>query len=144
MAGEHLRDETVPDGGSVERELAIPAPVAEVWEAVTGDGWLANEVELELTAGGDAKFTNPDHTRDGWVEEASPPGAFDEGARLVFWWENSNQAASRVELILEPVEEGVTRLRVCETRPLEVLDVRGFPLPGSGSRSHGPSLLAAA
>lgn len=144
MAGEHLLDETVPDGGSVEREAVIPAPVEEVWEVVTGDGWLADEVELELEPGGDAKFASSDDTRDGWVEESSPPGAFEEGARLVFWWEDGSRPASRVELILEPVEDGATRLRVSETRPLEVLDVRGIPLPGSGTRNQGPSLLAVA
>lgn len=140
MAGEDLREET--DG--VQRELVIPAPVDEVWEAVTGDGWLADEVELELAPGGDAKFRSADHTRDGWVEEASPPGAPEESAQLIFWWENDGRPASRVELTLEPDDEGATRLHVCETCPLEVLDVRGIPLPGSGSRSHGPSLLAVA
>jgi uncharacterized protein YndB with AHSA1/START domain len=144
MAGEHLREETVPDGGSVERELVIPAAVEEVWEAIAGDGWLADEVELELAPGGGARFRSPDHTRDGWIEEASPPGTLDESARLVFWWDNDSHPASRVELILTPDEEGATKVRVSETRPLEVLDVKGIPLPGSGSCSRGPSLLAMA
>ncbi len=144
MAGEKLREETVSDGGSVERELVVPAPMPEVWEAVTGDGWLAEEVELELRPGGDARFRSPDQIRDGWVEEASPPGISDQGARLVFWWEDDGGRTSRVEVVLEPVTEDATRLRVCETRPLEVLDVRGIPLSGPGSGIHGPSLLAVA
>ena len=144
MAGEELRQETVPDGGSVERELVLPAPVEEVWDAVTGDGWLADEVKLDPIPGGDASFTSPDGIRTGWVEEVSPPGASDDGARLVYWWEDDSGQASRVELILEPTGEDATRLWVSETRPLEVLDVRGIPLPGSSSASHGPSLLAVA
>ena len=144
MAGDELRQETVPDGGVVERELVIPAPVDEVWETITADGWLADEVTLDLTAGGDASFRSPRGTRTGWVEEVSPPGASDDGARLVYWWEDDGRRASRVELILEPEDEDATRLRISETRPLEVLDVRGIPLPGSGSPNYGPSLLAVA
>lgn len=143
MAHDDLRQETISDGESVERELVIPAPVDEVWEIVTGDGWLAEKVDLELVPGGDARFTGEGGVRDGWVEGALPPDAPGRAARLVFWWENEGETASRVELVLEPVDEGVTRLRVAETRPLEMLDLRGIPLPGSGS-SYGPALLAVA
>lgn len=144
MAGDELKQETIPDGNSVERELVIPAPVEEVWEAVTGDGWLADEVKLDLIPGGDASFKSGDGIRTGWVEEVTPPGAAEDAARLVYWWEGNGGQTSRVVLILEPADEDATRLRVSETRPLEVLDVRGIPLPGSGSASHGPALLAVA
>lgn len=140
MADRDYQQETVPDGNCVERELLIPAPVDEVWEIVTGDGWLADEVALELIPGGDARFTSRASTRDGWVEEAHAPGTRDERARLVLWWGAGDEPASRVELILEPEEGGSTRLRVSETRPLEVLDLRGIPLPGSPNSSCGPSL----
>lgn len=142
MAHDHLPQETVP-GGSVERELVIPAGTDEVWEIVTGDGWLADEVSLELTPGGDACFRTAGSTRTGWVEEAQPPRHADDPARLVFWWDNDGEPASRVELVLEPLDDRATRLRVAETRPLEMLDVRGIPLPDSGSRHYGPSLLTA-
>jgi hypothetical protein len=142
MAHDHL--ETVQDDDRVERELVIPAGAEEVWQIVTGEGWLADEVAWELVPGGDARFTTPESTRTGWVEEVLAPHAADDAARLVFWWENDGESASRVELVLEPLEDGATRLRVSETRPLEVLDVTGIPLPGSGSHHHGPSLLAVA
>ena len=35
----------------IERELLVEAPVERVWDAVTGDGWLAEEVELDLHPG---------------------------------------------------------------------------------------------
>ncbi len=36
-----------------------------------------------------------------------------------------------------------TRLRIVETRPLEVLDLVGIPLPGHGGARYGPALVAA-
>jgi len=37
--------------------------------------WLADEIELELRPGGDARFVSGDEVRTGWVEEISPPGS---------------------------------------------------------------------
>ena len=125
----------------VEREQLIAAAPDQVWEVITGDGWLAEEVALELTPGGEARFRWADTTREGWVEEAIAP---DEGdARLVFWWAHDDEVASRVQLTLEPEGEQFTRLRVVETRPLEILDVTGIPLRGASQSQHGPMLLAA-
>jgi hypothetical protein len=39
--------------------------------------------------------------------------------------------------------EETTRLRIVETRPLEVLDLVGMPLPGHGGHRFGPALVAA-
>jgi uncharacterized protein YndB with AHSA1/START domain len=144
MAAENSQPDTISEASRVQRELVIPAAVEEVWEIVTGDGWLADHVVLDLAPGGDARFTSRDSARTGWVEEVDPPGGSDRAARLIFWWEDGRQEASRVELILEPEREDSTRLRVTETRPLEVLDLTGIPLPGSGSASHGPAMLAVA
>jgi uncharacterized protein YndB with AHSA1/START domain len=133
----------------IERELELPAPSEEVWEALTDPerlaGWLADEVSLELRPGGDATFRHGDTLRRGWVEEVSPPGspAGTEagGGRLTFWWAENDEPATRVELTLEPAAGG-TRLRVVETRPLELLDAIGSPLFGSGGASFGPELVA--
>jgi len=144
MAQDDVRQDVVSEDESVERELVIPATVAEVWDIVTGDGWLAEEVSFELVPGGEARFSTGTSTRTGWIEEAEAPENPDRAARLVFWWENERESASRVELVLEPEEDGATHLWVSETRPLEVLDLRGIPLPGSGSASYGPALLAVA
>jgi uncharacterized protein YndB with AHSA1/START domain len=122
----------------VQRELVLPAPPPAVWEVVTGPGWLADEVQLELVPGGEAGFGD----RTGWVEEVI------EGERLVFWWSLDGEPASRVELTLESQGDQLTRLRIVESRPLEVLDVVGIPLHGAGGPadgpSHGPALLSLA
>jgi hypothetical protein len=120
----------------VERELWLRASVDEVWNAVIEDGWLAEEVDLDLRRGGDAAFRSPGDVKTGWVEEVV------SGSRLTFWWAAEGEPASRVELTLRRERE-LTRLRVVETRPLELLDLVGTPLPGVGGRTYGPALVAA-
>ena len=117
----------------VERELELDAPVEEVWEAVTSDGFIADEVEVELSPGGDARFGD----RTGWVEEALAP------SRLAFWWADGDEPASRVEFTLDPLDGDRTRLRVIESRPLDRLDLGGVPLTRIGGASFGPTLVAA-
>ncbi|HWF50684.1 MAG TPA: SRPBCC domain-containing protein [Solirubrobacteraceae bacterium] len=129
----------------IERELELPAPSDEVWEAVTDPErlaeWLADEVRFDLRPGGDASFRDGDTLRRGWVEEVSPPGTGTDEGRLAFWWATGDEPATRVELILEP-SPGGTRLRVVETRPLELVDAVGSPTFGSGSGSYGPQARA--
>jgi uncharacterized protein YndB with AHSA1/START domain len=120
----------------IERELWVPATPEEVWDAVTRDGWLADRVEFDLRPGGDARFDSDGAVRSGWVEYAAAP------ERLAFWWAVDGEPASRVELKIEERAAG-TRLRVVETRPLEVLDLVGMPLPGLGGAGYGPALVAA-
>jgi uncharacterized protein YndB with AHSA1/START domain len=127
----------------IERELVLPASPEAVWEVVTASGWLAEEVELDLTPGGDASFRTEEWERSGWVEEAVAPTG-DEVARLVFWWSEDGDPATRVELTLEPEDGAATRVRVVEARPLEVLDVTGMPLPDPGGASPGPTMLVGA
>jgi uncharacterized protein YndB with AHSA1/START domain len=120
----------------IEREVWLPAAPKEVWETVTGDGWLADRVSLDLRPGGDAQFESGDRVRTGWVEDVSAP------ARLSFWWAIDDEPATRVELWIDAVGDS-TRLRVVETRPLEVLDLVGVPLRGVGGARFGPALVAA-
>ncbi len=120
----------------IERELWLPASPDDVWEAVIGDGWLADEVDFELRPGGDASFRTGDTLKTGWVEEVSV------ASRLAFWWAEDGEPATRVELTIHEHEDEV-RLRVVETRPLDVLDLVGTPLPGSSGRAYGPALVAA-
>ena len=115
----------------VEREVLLPVPVEEAWEAVTEpeelEEWLADEVELELEEGGAARFRWDDGTeRTGTVELVAEP------VRLAFRWEDAEQGASFVELTLIPVDEG-TRVRVVESGP--------YSITGSGL---GPRLSALA
>lgn len=120
----------------IERELLLPASPEEVWDAVIRDGWLAEKVDLDLRPGGDATFRSPDAVKSGWVEQVLAP------TRLAFWWAADGEPASRVELTLRG-NGSHTRLRVVETRPLEVLDLVGVPLPGIGGVTFGPALVAA-
>jgi uncharacterized protein YndB with AHSA1/START domain len=124
----------------IERELVLPAPPQDVWDVVTGPGWLAEEVRLELVPGGEAEFSSRDGDRAGWVEEAIPPQS-DAPGRLVFWWSLDPDPATRVEVSLDPEGPAATRLRVVETRPLDVLDLVGIPMPETGGSSHGPEML---
>ncbi len=129
----------------IERELLLPAGPEEVWQVVTGPGWLAADVRLELIPGGEASFNCEEWSKAGWVEEAIAPRTSDGIAgRLAFWWETPGESASRVELTLEPEGEELTRLRVVESRPLEVLDLVGIPMPEGDGSSHGPAMLLAA
>jgi uncharacterized protein YndB with AHSA1/START domain len=120
----------------IERELLIDAPAEDVWDAITGAGWLADEVTLDLVPGGDAEFRNRDDVKSGWVEDVRAP------ERLAFWWAADGEPATRVELTLSPADE-LTRLRVVETRPLELLDLVGTPLPRVTGPTFGPALVAA-
>jgi uncharacterized protein YndB with AHSA1/START domain len=127
----------------IERELIVDAPPEDVWEVVTSSGWLAADVHFDLVPGGEASFSCEEWSKQGWVEEAVEPGEDDAGL-LVFWWSSGEEPATRVELTLEPEGEGITRVRVVEARPLEVLDVVGIPMAGGGGASPGPSMLVAA
>ena len=143
MAHDDLDSDATTTTERVARDLLIPAAPEDVWDVITGDGWLAERVELELEPGGEARFIDPEQVRTGWVEEANPPGLKGHAA-LVFWWGPEGDPATRVELVLEPEVDGGTRLRVAETRPLEQLDLIGLPLPGQRGASHGPAMLALA
>lgn len=126
----------------VTREAWIEASADEVWPVVTGDGWLAESVTLDLRPGGEAAFDE----RSGWIEEVRVPrrdGDQPTRGRLVYWWAVDGEPASRVTIDLDE-RDGRTRVRVCEARPLELLDLVGLPLRGAGGQSSfGPALVAA-
>lgn len=127
----------------VDRDVLIEASADDLWAVITDDGWLAEQVELDLIPGGDARFIDPGSERTGWVEEAHAPCGDDAG-RLVFWWGPEGEPATRVELTLTPEGGLSTRLRVVESRPLEALELIGAPLPGQSGTSRGPAMLAVA
>lgn len=129
----------------IQRELDLNAPPAAVWAALTDpdwlETWLADAVSLELWPGGEAQFTTGDTTREGWVEEVSAPQEGGRDGRFAFWWAEAGEPASRVELVVTEIDGG-TRVRVVESRPLDVLDLVGVPMPGHGGRRYGPALVA--
>jgi uncharacterized protein YndB with AHSA1/START domain len=97
-------------GGAVEvtREVVVPAPPEEVWQALTEperlEEWFANEVELDVRPGGAGRFRWDDgDERHAVVREAEP------GERLVLDWDDEGQ----VVFTLEEVSEG-TRVSVRE------------------------------
>jgi len=102
----------------VAREVTLPAPPDEVWEALTDPGqlaaWFGGDLEIDPTPGGVTRYRGDDgEVRIGAVREAEP------GRRLSFeWWTPSEgrRDASRVEFDLEEVDEG-THLTVIESRP---------------------------
>lgn len=95
----------------IEREIVLPVPREEAWEALTEperlEEWFANDVELDAHEGGEGVFRWDDgEERHATVVEAAP------GERLVLDWDDEGT----VELTLEEVEEG-TRLVVRESTP---------------------------
>jgi uncharacterized protein YndB with AHSA1/START domain len=104
-------------------ELTVPASAEETWDALTDPErlaeWLAEDAELDLRPGGELAVRVDDERRSGFFEEVEPP------RRLVFWWGPDGDATTRVEIELEPDGED-TRVRVVESRPLQVLDARGI------------------
>ncbi len=95
----------------ITREVDFPVPPDEVWEALTEpeqlEEWFANDVELDPHEGGTGVFRWDDgEERHATVVEAAP------NERLVLDWDDDG----KVELTLEPVEEG-TRLLVRESTP---------------------------
>ena len=130
----------------IERRVELPTTLELAWQAVTDPDWLslwlADEIRLDPRPGGEATFQIGAETRSGWVEEMSPPDENGTG-RLAFWWAVDNEPASRVELTVSAVATACTLLRVIETRPLDVLDLIGTPLPGAGGATYGPALVAA-
>ena len=130
----------------IERQIELPASLERAWQAVTNPDWLtlwlADEILLDPRPGGEARFEIGSETRSGWIEEISPPGDR-SGGRLAFWWAADDEPASRVELALTEIDSERTLLHVVESRPLDVLDLVGIPLPGRSGATYGPALVAA-
>lgn len=95
----------------IRKEITLPSPREEVWEALTDperlSDWFANDVELDLRPGGGASFrwANGEERR-ATVTEVDPE------RRLAFEWEDEGD----VQFTLADAEEG-TRLTVVETVP---------------------------
>ncbi|MBA3364562.1 MAG: SRPBCC domain-containing protein [Actinobacteria bacterium] len=100
----------------IRREIVLPAPPDEVWEALTDPErlaeWFANEVELDLRPGGEGIFRWDDGSeRRAVVEVAEGPRRF-----TFDWGGEDEQEATRVDFTLEETAEG-TRLTVVESSP---------------------------
>lgn len=98
----------------ITRELVLPSPREEVWEALTDaerlEEWLANDVDFDLDAGrGEFRWA------DGEVRRAVVEEAELERRLALRWWDpDRDTEESAVVFTLEEVPEG-TRLTVTET-----------------------------
>src|SRR5690242_4712716 len=95
----------------IVKEIVLPVPREEVWEALTEperlERWFANDVDLDLRPGGGADFRwSNGESRHATVREVEP------GERLRFEWDEEGE----VEFTLADDDEG-TRLTVVETSP---------------------------
>jgi hypothetical protein len=113
------------------RQIVLPARPDEVWDSLGEPAWLGDDAAIELHPAGAVRAGE----RTGFVEEA------DEPRRLVFWWSRPDEDATRVELELE-ADGDDTVLRVVESRPLAMLDLRGAEFVLSAPRPQAPELLA--
>jgi uncharacterized protein YndB with AHSA1/START domain len=100
----------------IHREIVLPAPREEVWEALTDPGrledWFANSVELDLRPGGGASFRwgNGEERRATFTE-------VEPEQRLAFAWDGEGlEEGGEVAFTLED-DAGGTRLTVVETTP---------------------------
>jgi uncharacterized protein YndB with AHSA1/START domain len=104
-----LRDEQAP---WVERETLVEATPEEVWEALTDEDrleeWLAPEVELDPTEGGEISVRDGDCERNGTVE------TLEENERFAFTWSRPGEGESFVEFTIEALPGG-SRVTVVET-----------------------------
>jgi uncharacterized protein YndB with AHSA1/START domain len=113
------------------RQITLDAPPDEVWDSLAEPGWLGNDAAIELRPSGEVRAGE----RTGFVEEVN------ELRRLVFWWSEPGEDATRVEIELE--DEGETTVvRVTESRPLALLDLRCAEAVVSAPPYRAPELLA--
>jgi uncharacterized protein YndB with AHSA1/START domain len=96
----------------VERETMVEGTPEEVWEALTEEDrleeWMAPEVELDLTEGGEIAV------RDGNDERAGTVETVEEHERFAFTWSRPGEGESFVEFTIEALPAG-TRVTVVET-----------------------------
>lgn len=96
----------------VERETLVEASPDEVWEALTDEDrleeWLAPDVELDPTEGGEIVVRDGEDERFGTVETV------EEAERFAFTWSRPGEDESFVEFTIEALPGG-SRVTVVET-----------------------------
>ena len=95
----------------IRREIVLPAPREDVWDALTDPDrlaeWFANDVDFDLRPGGGASFRwSNGEERSATVTEVDPE------RRLAFEWDDEGE----VQFTLDDDGDG-TRLTVVETAP---------------------------
>jgi uncharacterized protein YndB with AHSA1/START domain len=111
---DRTRDGRSADEGTpwVERDTMVEASPEEVWEALTDEDrlqeWLAPDVELDPTEGGEISVRDGDEERAGTVETV------EENERFAFTWSRPGEGESFVEFTIEALPGG-SRVTVVET-----------------------------
>ena len=106
----------------VEREIKLPNPPGEVWEAVIDPArlgeWLGGELEVTVRPGARGSFRSPER-----VSRRVLVFAVDEAHELSFrWWpETDAGAASTVTITVDDGGDGESIVRVRETRAQAML-----------------------
>jgi uncharacterized protein YndB with AHSA1/START domain len=126
----------------VRRDVTLDADRDAVWAALADprrlEQWFAERVDVAIEAGARGTVTDHDGTvRDVVVEEVLP------GRRLALRWEAEGVPASIVELTLDDLGRGRTRLVVVEV-PLAVVRAISTQVIASPAFRAGPSLSAVA
>jgi uncharacterized protein YndB with AHSA1/START domain len=119
------------DHMELTREITLPATPDEVWRSLEEPAWLGEDASIDLHPDGEVRAGD----RTGFVEEV------EEERRLVFWWAAPDEDSTRVELELEE-GDGVTYVRVVESRPLAMLDLYGVEIVTAAPRFKQPEMLA--
>jgi uncharacterized protein YndB with AHSA1/START domain len=108
----------------VEREVQLPNPPGEVWEAVIDPArlgeWLGGELEVTVRPGARGSFRSPER-----ISRRVLVFAVDEGHELSFrWWpETDAGAASTVTITVDDGGNGESIVRVRETRAQAMLAI---------------------
>ncbi len=110
----HTEPELPAPAEQVIREVELSAPVDVVWAVLTDPDelaeWMGGEVDLPLEPGAVGRVTDPDGTvRQVLVTDVEP------SVRLAWHWWSDDGELSSVELVLEPLDDDRTRIRVTET-----------------------------
>jgi uncharacterized protein YndB with AHSA1/START domain len=119
------------DRMELTREITVPATAEEVWRSLAEPTWLGEDASIELQPDGEVRVGE----KTGFVEEVEEP------RRLVFWWAAPDQDSTRVELELEEEDDGVTHVRVVESRPLAMLDLYGVEIVTAAPQRRQPEMM---
>jgi uncharacterized protein YndB with AHSA1/START domain len=97
----------------VERAIEVDADVQAVWDTLTDadglDGWLGDQVDLDLRPGGCGRVVD-----DEGVAREVLVTAVEPGRRLAWHWWSDEGELSTVDITLDPVPGG-SRVSVVET-----------------------------
>ncbi|HEY6762818.1 MAG TPA: SRPBCC domain-containing protein [Baekduia sp.] len=126
--------------GAVRRETVLDAPRDQVWSLMADpDGlatWLADDVDLDaVEPGASGTVTENGEERFVTVEEV------EEGRRVALSWCAPGGDPSLVELTLDDVEDGRTRMVIVEL-PLVALRVATTQTIAWGAAQRGPQMAA--